>query len=135
MDTQSGMSHLECITSANSKNSTYQSTLFLHPFVDNLFTDGAQQYLSCRYVDNVGNPSDWINLSINADFSLPIPSVEVSEVQGHIFDDSELIIRCSDANAQSIAQLTVNGSYTSDFSTTINENDVPGWRHLCKQKT
>ena len=121
-DNQSGISRMECTSGTTSLNLTYQARIILSPYLDSLFVDGAQQYLSCRYVDNVGNPSDWVNLSINADFSLPIPNVGVSEIQGHVFDDSELVVTCNDANPQSIAQLTVNGSYNSDFSVTVNEN-------------
>ena len=123
LDTLSGASSVECNTSTFYQLYTNISdSINVSPFLLSMLADQSSEYLQCRTLDRVGNPSNWTMLNLISDFTNPTFTLNVQNIEGHYFPSSSLNLNCQDLNGVQRTELLVQSNISGLVSLNLTNN-------------
>ena len=111
-----------CQTSIGRVDEEVVSFFSFSPYSENLLTNGSDDFISCRFIDKVGNPSAELNFTVSADFQLPIPIFTSNTVEGYQFFDTIFTGECLDEHQDATLVLMVQEPNSSTRNQTLNRN-------------
>ena len=123
-DSGSGIARLVCQTSIGRVDEEVVSFFSFSPYSENLLTNGSDDFISCRFIDKVGNPSAELNFTVSADFQLPIPIFTSNTVEGYQFFDTIFTGECLDEHQDATLVLMVQEPNSSTRNQTLNKYEL-----------
>ena len=123
-DSLSGASSIECNTTTYSQlYSNVFSSISVNPFLMSIINDQSSEYLQCRTLDKVGNPSNWTMVNLISDFTNPTLSLNIQDVGGYYFPSSSLNLNCQDLNGVQRTELLVQSNTSNLISLNLTNNN------------